>query len=142
MKRNKIYLLVLLVIIPSLLLTIYIFFNSVHEARQSNSLHDFLTSHFSELIGRPVSVSVSQENSIDNWIFTYGKLTEINGEPLDYSTTNYKKPFDRGLIDDWFCSLTNKKSNYTVVEYCLGDTDTPYIEWIDKYKLPDELFDD
>ncbi len=60
---------------------------------------------------------------------------------IDYHGTSYQKAIDAGAFDDGIVALLQKRGGkWQVVEYVIGATDVPYVEWNRKYRAPSEIF--
>lgn len=94
-------------------------------------------------LGRPVIVIINHKKQLDDWIFLVGAPKELNGDPLDYSSTNYATQSAEGMVDDVFLALVNRsEGKWAVLAFSIGSTDAPFFDWRDRFGVPLSLFSD
>lgn len=73
-----------------------------------------------------------------NWSIVYAKPVQENGAPVDYSKTKHQKWINAGMFDNSIQALLEYNGReWIVVEYIIGATDTPVLEWIEAHNLSD-----
>jgi hypothetical protein len=78
---------------------------------------------------------------LNGWAFMMGVPKQLNGSPVDYRGTPYQAAFDAGAFDDGIVALLRKRNGkWQVVEYVIGATDVPYVDWDQKHRAPSEIF--
>lgn len=76
-----------------------------------------------------------------DWAFVLGQPQQPDGSRLDYSGTVYQKAVDAGAFDDGVIGLLrNTNGKWRVVQYVIGATDVPYVDWDKKYRAPRAIF--
>ena len=76
-----------------------------------------------------------------NWAFLTAVPQRPNGSAVNYSGTIYQEAVDAGAFDDGIVALLrNVKGKWRVVEYVIGATDVPYVDWDKEYKAPKGIF--
>lgn len=56
-------------------------------------------------------------------------------------TCMYQDAVDSGAFDDGIVALLRKvNGKWTVVQYVIGATDVPYVDWDKKYRAPKGIF--
>jgi hypothetical protein len=64
----------------------------------------------------------------------------MNGSQVDYTKTAIADQFFDSLVDDYFCALIENNKNQLIIrELVVGDTDSPVLDWLDKYQLPESI---
>ena len=78
----------------------------------------------------------------DGWAFMLGKPQRLDGTPVDYSDTVYKSAVEAGAFDDSILALLHEVGGkWRVVQYVIGATDVPYVDWDKKYHAPKAIFE-
>lgn len=77
-----------------------------------------------------------------SWAFLTGIPKRPNGSAINYRGTVYEEAVDAGAFDDGIVALLrNVNGKWRVVQYVIGATDVPYVEWDKEYKAPKGIFD-
>ena len=77
----------------------------------------------------------------NNWAFLTGRPQNSDGSVIDYTNTVYQDAVDSGAFDDGIVALLRKvKGKWTVVQYVIGATDVPYVDWDKEYRAPKGIF--
>jgi hypothetical protein len=77
-----------------------------------------------------------------DWAFLIGKPQRLDGTPVDYSGTVYKDAVDAGAFDDGIVALLHEVSGkWRVVQFVIGATDVPFVDWDKKYHAPKAIFE-
>ena len=78
----------------------------------------------------------------NGWAFMLGKPQRLDGTPVDYSDTVYKSAVGAGAFDDSILALLHEVGGkWRVVQYVIGATDVPYVDWDKKYHAPKAIFE-
>ena len=76
-----------------------------------------------------------------DWAFVLGQPQQPDGSRVDYSGTVYQEAVDAGAFDDGVIGLLrNTNGKWRVVQYVIGATDVPYVDWDKKYRAPRAIF--
>ena len=76
-----------------------------------------------------------------DWAFLRGVPQRPGGAALDYKGTPYQDAVDAGAFDDGIVALLQKrKGRWQVVQFVVGATDVPYVDWDKKYRAPSAIF--
>lgn len=77
-----------------------------------------------------------------DWAFLRGVPQQPGGAALDYKGTPYQDAIDAGAFDDGIVALLRKRrGRWQVVQYVVGATDVPYVDWDKKYRAPSAIFE-
>jgi hypothetical protein len=77
----------------------------------------------------------------NNWAFLSGRPQASDGSAIDYTNTVYQDAVDSGAFDDGIVALLHQiNGKWKVVQYVIGATDVPYVDWDKKYRAPKEIF--
>ena len=84
---------------------------------------------------------VEQYKTADNFAFVVVKPRQINGKPMDYAQTPFKKQFEAGsFTDKVFGLLKYENGAWKVLTYSFEATDVPSVCWWKEYNAPKTLF--
>ena len=76
-----------------------------------------------------------------DWAFLRGVPQQPGGAALDYKGTPYQTAVEEGAFDDGIVALLRKrKGRWQVVQFVVGATDVPYVDWDKKYRAPSAIF--
>ena len=90
---------------------------------------------------QPVIFNVDHFQVMDGWAFLLGAPRRPDGGKVDYSGTPYRQAVDAGAFDDGIIALLHQVGgNWRVVQYVIGATDVPYLDWDRKYRAPRAIF--
>jgi len=77
-----------------------------------------------------------------DWAFLRGVPQQPGGGALDYKGTPYGDAVEAGAFDDGIVALLRKrKGGWQVVQFVVGATDVPYVDWDKKYRAPSAIFE-
>ena len=77
----------------------------------------------------------------NNWAFLIGRPQNSDGTAIDYTNTAYQEAVDSGAFDDGIVALLHKVNvKWTVVQFVIGATDVPSVDWDKKYRAPKGIF--
>ena len=77
----------------------------------------------------------------NGWAFLIGKPQRLDGTPVDYSDTVYRNAVGAGAFDDGIVALLHDAGGkWKMVQYVIGATDVPYVDWDKKYHAPKAIF--
>lgn len=100
--------------------------------KQDEELKTLIIEKASMELGRPVIVNISHQKKLNDWIFLVGAPKELNGDPLDYSSTNYATQSADGMVDDVLMALAHRsEGQWEILAFSLGSTDAPFFDWMD-----------
>ncbi|MFN2513477.1 MAG: hypothetical protein ABR568_18905 [Pyrinomonadaceae bacterium] len=90
---------------------------------------------------QPVIFKIDHLKVQNGWAFLNGKPQTPEGSAIDYTNTVYQDAVDAGAFDDGIVALLRKvKGQWTVVQYVIGATDVPYVDWDKEYRAPKGIF--
>jgi hypothetical protein len=90
---------------------------------------------------QPVVFKIDHLKVQNNWAFLTGWPQKSDGSAIDYRLTVYQDAIDAGAFDDGIVALLRKvKNKWTVVQYVIGATDVPYVDWDKEYRAPKGIF--
>jgi tetratricopeptide (TPR) repeat protein len=93
-------------------------------------------------LGPPILLIVTAINVEGPWAFASVKATRPNG-PLDWSRTKFARAMSGGAMSDSILVLLRGgDTQWTVIEYALGPTDVPWVEWVGKHRVAQRVFED
>ena len=76
-----------------------------------------------------------------DWAFLRGVPRQPGGAALDYKGTPYQTAVEEGAFDDGIVALLRKRrGRWQVVQFVVGATDVPYVDWDKKYRAPSAIF--
>ena len=77
-----------------------------------------------------------------DWAFLRGTPRRPDGGEIDYKGTPYWDAVDARAFDDGIVALLQKrKGRWQVVQFVVGATDVPYVDWHEKYRAPSAIFE-
>lgn len=101
------------------------------------SLEQVLRLQLQGSVGREVKFETSLLKRQDNWVFVCGRPLELSGDSFDYSNSKLAKYHAMKMVDDKFCAILDvENETHNIVEFDLGSTDNPYVEWVTQHNLP------
>lgn len=90
---------------------------------------------------QPVVFKIDHLKAHNNWAFLLGRPQSPDGGTIDYTGTIYGEAVDSGAFDDGIVALLRKvNGKWTVVQFVIGATDVPYVDWDKKYRAPKGIF--
>jgi hypothetical protein len=79
----------------------------------------------------------------NGWAFLRGVPRQPGGAALDYKGTPYETAVEEGAFDDGIVALLRKRQGkWQVVQFVIGATDVPYVEWDKEFRAPPAIFKD
>lgn len=76
-----------------------------------------------------------------NWAFLLAQPQQPDGSSINYAGTVYQDAVDAGAFDDGVIGLLrNTNGRWRVVQFVIGATDVPYVDWDKKYRAPKAIF--
>ncbi len=77
----------------------------------------------------------------EGWAFLMAVPLQANGKPMDYHGTPYQKEVDADVFGNTVCALLHQQADiWKVIDFDLGATDVPFVDWDKKYKAPASIF--
>jgi len=108
---------------------------------ERKAIVDALRLPVEKMVKQPVIFKIDHLMSQNNFAFLLGKPARPDGAALDYSGTGYQAAVEAGAFDDGIVALLRKvNGKWKVVQYVIGATDVPYVEWDKKYGAPKGIF--
>lgn len=107
------------------------------------SVESVLEPAVSARLGVGSIIEIEKMNEEEDWIFVCGRPLNPDGSPVDYSRTLLKEQQAQGMLDDYFCSLLLcTEDGLALKELAVGDTDAPFLDWLDAYRVPESILYD
>jgi hypothetical protein len=95
-------------------------------------------------LNQEVVFVVDRLKAQNGWAFMIARPRRPDGSPVDFSRTRYRDAYRDGMFSDVVCALLRKQGNqgnrWRVVEYALGPTDVPYVDWPERHGAPRAIF--
>ena len=108
---------------------------------ERKAIVDALRAPIEKQLKQPVIFKIDHLKVQNNWAFLSGRPQNSDGSAIDYTNTVYQDAVDSGAFDDGIVALLRKvNSKWTVVQYVVGATDVPYVDWDKKYRAPKGIF--
>jgi len=99
-----------------------------------------LDTALSSALGRKVTSKTAQTRQFGKWALTCGEPMEIGGAPVDYRRSKLSHLMSKSMLENRYCALTILANNqHKLVEFDLGSTDSPVLDWIAKHDIPRDL---
>ncbi len=77
----------------------------------------------------------------NGWAFVLGSPQKPDGGTPDYRGTVYRAAVEAGAFDNSVVALLhNVNGKWKVVNYVIGATDVPYVDWDKTYHAPRDIF--
>jgi hypothetical protein len=108
---------------------------------ERKAIVDALRSPVEKRLKQPVIFKIDHLKAQGKWAFLSGRPQTSDGSEIDYTGTVYEDAVDSGAFDDGIVALLrNVNGKWTVVQYVIGATDVPYVDWDKKYRAPKGIF--
>ncbi len=108
---------------------------------ERKAIMDTLRAPVENQIKKKVIFKVDYLKVQEGWAFLMVAPLQANGKPMDYHGTPYQKAFDDGMFSNTVCALLHQQADtWKVIEFVLGATDVPFVDWDKKYKAPASIF--
>jgi hypothetical protein len=108
---------------------------------ERKTIVDALRAPVEKRLKQPVIFKIDHLKVQNNWAFLSGRPQNSDGSGIDYTNTVYQDAVDSGAFDDGVVALLRKvNGKWTVVQYVIGSTDVPYVDWDKKYRAPKGIF--
>ena len=92
-------------------------------------------------IGGQIEFVVSVLRTDGRWAYLQSVPQRPGGAPIDWRRTKFARDWSAGIMSDIVMVLLGKSDGrWRVVDYVIGPTDVFWYEWIDRYRLPEALF--
>jgi len=108
---------------------------------ERKAIVDALRAPVEKQLKQPVIFKIDHLKVQNNWAFLTGRPQTSDGSAVDYTNTVYQDAVDSGAFDDGIVALLRQvKGKWKVVQYVIGATDVPYVEWDKEYRAPKAIF--
>lgn len=112
----------------------------VGDARRSAIL-DAVRRRVEVDIGPPVVFHVSVLHLSGSWAFVQATPKRPGGVDVDWKRTKFRDAYEKDFMTDIVMVLLRYQGGeWNLVEYVLGPTDVFWENWLQKYRLPRQLF--
>ena len=90
---------------------------------------------------QPVIFKIDHLKVQRGWAFVRAYPQRPDGGAIDYTKTEYQEAIDAGVFDEGVIGLLrNANGKWKVVQFVIGATDVPWVDWDTKYKAPKGIF--
>jgi len=90
---------------------------------------------------QPVVFKIDHFKVQNGWAFLLAAPQRSDGGAIDYRGTAYQQAIDAGAFDNGVVALLHYVSGkWKLVQYVLGATDVPYVDWDKTYRAPRAIF--
>ena len=108
---------------------------------ERKAIVDALRAPVERQLKQPVIFKIDHLKVQNNWAFLTGRPQSSDGSAIDYADTVYHDAVDSGAFDDGIVALLRQvNGKWKVVQYVIGATDVPYVDWDKKYRAPKGIF--
>jgi hypothetical protein len=92
-------------------------------------------------VGGDIVFVVHAFNVMGTWAYVSAEPKRPNGDPIDWRATKFRREVEADVFSGLVLALLRQQGgSWKVTEYVIGPTDVTWVEWIAKYKLPEDLF--
>jgi hypothetical protein len=111
-------------------------------SKERQAIVEALRAPVQRQLRRKVVFKIEHLRAQGGWAFLKGVPQQPGGAAMDYRGTPYQEAIEAGAFDDGIVALLRKRgARWQVVEYVLGATDVPYVDWDTKHGAPSSIFD-
>jgi hypothetical protein len=90
---------------------------------------------------QPVVFKIDHFKVQNGWAFLLAAPQRPDGGAIDYRDTVYQEAVDAGAFDNGVVALVhNMNGKWKLVQYVIGATDVPYVDWDKTYRAPRGIF--
>jgi hypothetical protein len=108
---------------------------------ERKAIVDALRAPVEKQLKRPVIFKIEHLKAQNNWAFLIGRPQNSDGSAIDYTRTVHRDAVDAGAFDDGIVALLRKTNGkWKVIQYVIGATDVPYVDWDKEYRAPKGIF--
>ena len=108
---------------------------------ERKAIVDALRGPVEKQLKKPVIFKIDHLKVQNNWAFLTGRPQNSDGSAIDYTNTVYQEAVDSGAFDDGIVALLRQvNSKWKVIQYVIGATVVPYVDWDKKYRAPKGIF--
>jgi hypothetical protein len=91
--------------------------------------------------GGPVIFVVSVLNVKGGWAYAEVTPQRPGGASIDWRRTKFREAFEADAFSGLVLALLRKRDGaWILLDHFTGPTDVAWLEWVEKYKLPEALF--
>lgn len=101
-----------------------------------------LTPAISQSVGQAVSFEVTTANVRNEWAWLVVQPRTANGGEIDWSATRYAEQAEAGVLDGGgttYALLKQEDGRWRVLEFVVGPSDVPYLDWPLRHGAPADL---
>lgn len=116
-----------------------------HEPRRGTAerraIMDAARQPIAREVGQPVIFVVDVVRTDGNWAYLQAVPHQPGGAPINWDRTRYGRDIRDGMMSDIaMVLLRNRNGRWQVEDHVFGPTDVFWYEWVDRYRLPENLF--
>lgn len=108
---------------------------------ERKAIMDALRTPVENQLNKKVIFKVNHLKVQDGWAFLIAAPLQPNGKPMDYRGTPYQEAVEADMFSNTVCALLHQQAGgWRVVEFVLGATDVPFVDWDKKHHAPASIF--
>jgi hypothetical protein len=90
---------------------------------------------------QPVIFKIEHLKVQSGWAFVRAYPQRPDGGAIDYTKTEYQEAIEAGAFDEGVIGLLRDTGGkWKVIQFVIGATDVPWVDWDTKYKAPKDIF--
>ncbi len=108
---------------------------------ERKAILDVLRVPVAKQLKQPIIFRIDHLKVQKGFAFVRAYPQKPDGSAIDYTGTVYQEAIDAGAFDEGVIALLkNANGKWRVMQYVLGATDVPWVDWDKKYKAPKAIF--
>jgi hypothetical protein len=108
---------------------------------ERKAIVDALRVPIEKKLKQPVIFKIDHLKVQSGWAFLLSSPQKPDGGAIDYRGTVYQDAVDAGAFDNGVVALLrNVNGKWKVIQYVIGATDVPYVDWDKTYRAPRAIF--
>jgi hypothetical protein len=81
-------------------------------------------------------------NVMGTWAYVSAEPKRPDGGSVDWRATKFRRDVEADMFSGLVLALLRRqKGSWKVAEYVIGPTDVSWVEWVEKYRIPEGLFE-
>jgi hypothetical protein len=108
---------------------------------ERKAIMDALRLPVEKKLNQPVIFKIDHLKVQNGWAFLTATPQKPDGSNPDYRGTAYQEAIEAGAFDNGVVALLhNVNGKWKVINYVIGATDVPYVDWDKTYHAPRAIF--
>jgi hypothetical protein len=93
-------------------------------------------------VGGQIVFVVHALNVMGTWAYVSAEPRRPDGGSVDWRATKFRRDVEADMFSGLVLALLRRqKGSWNVAEYVIGPTDVSWVEWVEKYRIPEGLFE-